>query len=179
MGGSAGSLIRVGSELLNFWDWSELGDKDISDLLSHVVELVGSSIGDDVSDISVDLVDVRNSVAEDFLEEGNWILEDGSPGLDSLDIWFHSSAVLEVIINGSDDLSNLGDTRDDVHNVFLLEILDGLNEINIDDLSILKAWLDLIEVVVLDESIEETSDELGDLVVGETNNETSGNEFGD
>ena len=179
MGGSAGTKVVVGLELGEFWDWSKLGDEDISNLLSHVMELVGTGIGDDVTNISVDLGDVHDSVGESFFEKSDWILEDDSPGGDSLDIWFHSLAVSKININGGDHLSNNGDTLDDVHNVFLLEIRDGFGELDLETFTILKAWLDLIEGVVIDESVEESSNELDDLVVVETGNGGDGENFGD
>jgi hypothetical protein len=179
VGGSAGTEIVVGLELSNVWNWSKLGDEDISDLLSHVVELVGSSIGDDVSDIGMDFRDVHDGVGESFFEKSNWVLEDGGPDFDSFDIWLHSLAILEIDVNGGDHLSDNWDTLDDVSDVFLLEIRDGLGELNLESLGISKAWLDLLEVVVLDESIEESSNELDNLVVVETGNGGDGENFGD
>ena len=126
MGDSAGTLIRVGFELFKLWDWSKLGDEDISDLLSQVVELVGTDIGNDVSDIGVDFTDVPDGVAESFFEKSNWVLEDGSPDFDSLNVWLHSSAILELNIDGRDHLSNNGDTLNNVYDVFFGEISNGL-----------------------------------------------------
>jgi len=60
-----------------------------------------------------------------------------------------------------------------------LEIRDGLGELNLESLGISKAWLDLLEVVVLNESIEESSNELDNLVVVETGNGGDGENFGD
>jgi len=128
VGGSAGTLVVVALDLRKLWDWSKLGDEDISDLLSHVVELGGSGISDDVSDIGVDLGDVHNGVGESFFEKSDWVLEDGRPDFDSFDVWLHTRAVLEVDIDGRDYLSDNGDTLNDIHDVLLFEISDGFSE---------------------------------------------------
>ena len=179
MVGSAGSHVVVGLEFRGFWDWTKLEDEDISDLLSHVVELGGTGIGDDVSDIGVDLGDVHDGVTESFFEKSDWVLEDGGPDFDSFDVWFHSLAILEIDVNGGDNFSHDGNTLDDVHDVLLFEIFDGFIELNFDSFSIGEAWLDLIEVVVLNESIEESSDELDNLIVVETGNSGGGENFGE
>ena len=179
MGGSAGSEVVVGLELGDLWDWSELEDEDISNLLSHVVEFIGRSIGDDGSDIGVDFADVHDGVGESFFEKSDWILEDFSPDFDSFDIWSSSLAILKINIDGGDHLSDNGNTLDDVHDVLLLEVLDGFGELNLESFSILEAWCDLIERVVLNESIEESSDELDNLVVVETGNGGGGEKFSD
>ena len=179
MRSSAGTFIRVGIDILNLWDWSELEDENVGNLLSHIVELSGTSIGDDVTDIGVDFADVHEGVGESFLEESDWILEDGSPDLDSLDVWLHTLAILKININGGDNFSDLRDTLDNVHDVLLFEVFNGGVELNFNTFGIGEAWLDLIEIVISNESIEESSNELDNLVVVETGNGGGGENFGE
>ena len=179
MGGSAGSEVVVLLDLRDFWDWSDGGDEDISNLATHVLEVFGVGIGDDGTNIRVDLGDVHDGVGENFLEESDWILEDLSPDFDSLDIWSSRFAVSDIDIDGSDHLSNNGDTLDDVHDVLLLEVVDGFDEFSIESFSILKAWSDVIEGVVLDESVEETFNEVGNIGVVDGGNGGDGEKFGD
>ena len=177
MGGSAGTKVVVGLELGEFWDWSKLGDEDISNLLSHVVELVGTGIGDDVTNISVDFGDVHDGVGESFFEKSDWVLEDGSPDFDSFDIWGSSFAVNKISIDGTDHLSNDGDTLDNISNILLFEISNGLHEINLESFSILEAWCNIDEFIVLNKSIKESSHELNNIVVVELGKESRSEKF--
>jgi hypothetical protein len=143
------------------------------------VHFFGLSISDDVSNVFVDSRDVVDGVCESFLEKSNWILEDSSPGLDSLDIWLSSLAVLEVSVNAGDDLTNFGDPLDYVGDILLFEISNGNSKFSFDALGISKAWLDLVEIVVLDESIKKTSDKLDNLVSTQLSNCSDSKGFGD
>jgi hypothetical protein len=127
----------------------------------------------------VDFADVHDGVGESFFEKSDWVLEDGSPDFDSLDIRSSGLAVLDIDVNGRDHLTDLGNTLDDVHDVLLLEVGDGFHEFNLESFGISEAWCDLIERVVLDKSIEESFNELNNLVVVETGNSGGGEEFGD
>ena len=139
---SAGSEVVVGIELGDLWDWSELEDEDISDLLSHVVEFIGAGISDDVTDIGVDLGDVHEGVGESFFEKSDWILEDSRPDLDSFDVWSHTSAISKISIDGTKHFSDNRDTSNDAHGVFLFEISNSFYQHWSKNFLILEAWFD-------------------------------------
>jgi hypothetical protein len=161
----------------NLWDWSDGCDKDISDSSSQALVIFGTCIGDNGTDISLDLGDVHDGVGENLFEKSDWILEDLGPYFDSFDIW--RFAVLDIGIDGSDHLSDDRDTLDDVHDVFLLEVTDGFNKFSIESFSILEAWSNVIEGVVFDKSVEETLNEVGYIGVVDGGNSSDGKHFSD
>ena len=126
----------------------------------------------------MDFADVHNGVGESFFEKSDWVLEDGSPDFDSFDIWGSSLAVNKICIDGTDHLSNDGDTLDNISNILLFEISNGLHEINLESFSILEAWCNIDEFVVLNKSIKESSNELNNIVVVEFGNSGGSDKFG-
>ena len=167
---SAGSHVVEGVNFMEFWDWSNSLNNGKSNVFSKEVHflLLGSS--DDVSNVLVDLINMSKGVGENFLSKLCWVLEDGRPGLDSVNIWAHSGAVLEVGVDGGNHSSHDGNTGNDVSDVLLLEVSEGLIEGSRDDVSILEAGLDLGEIVVLDETIKKASNKFSDLVFAKTLN---------
>ena len=122
---------------------------------------------------------MHDGVGENFFEKSDWILEDLGPDFDSLDIWGSRFAVLDIGIDGSDHLSNDGDTLDDVHDVLLLEITDGFDEFSIESFGILEAWSNVIEGIVFDKTVEETFNEVGNISVVDGGNSGDGEHFSD
>jgi hypothetical protein len=113
----------------------------------------------------VDFGDVHNGVSESFFEKSDWVLEDFSPDFDSFDIWRSSLAVNKIDVNSSDHLSNFGGTLDNISNILLFEIGNGFHEFNLESFSILEAWCDIGEFVILNKSIKKSSNEMNDIVV--------------
>jgi len=182
VGGSAGSDVIIGLNIFKFWDWSKLENEDISDMFSHGVEVAFFSFADDISIIVVDFVNISKGVAESFFEKSGWILEDGRPDFDSLDIWSNTFAINKIGLEGTNHLSNLRDTCNDAHGVFLFEIINGFNQLWFKNFLILEAWLNFLEFVIMNKSIKESSYEVENLVVAEfgmmMGNSGCGKEFG-
>ena len=151
-------------DIIDLWNWAELEDEDVSNLFSEVSHVVGFNITNEVSNIGVDGIDVREGVGEHNSEELDWVLEDGRPGFDSEEIWSHGGAVAKIGFDGSEHLSNNGDTLDDIHNIFLFEVINGFNEKWGKNFLILEADFDVIEVVFLDKSVKETINEFGNSI---------------
>jgi len=169
----------VGFNLLNFWNWSELSDKNVGNLLAQVVEVIGSNIHDDSSDVGLDFVHVHNGVLEHLGEKSNWVLEDGCPDLDSFNVWLNTFAILEISVDGADHLSDDGNSLDDVRNIFLSKISNSFSKLNLECLSISETWLDGIKIVVLNKTVKKTCHKLHNLIVVEPSNGGSCKSFGD
>ena len=139
----------VASDLIDLWNRSKLGDKDVGDLLSHVVKIVGASVHDDGSDVGLNFVHVHHCVLEYLGKESNWVLEDRSPDLDSFDVWLDSFAIFEIVVDGSNHLTDDGDTLNDVSDIFFGEISNGFGKFNLKSFRIAQTWLDCIKIIVL------------------------------
>ena len=150
--------------VFDLWDWTKLEDEDIGDLFSEVFHVVGFSINNEGSNVGVDGINVRKSVGEHNLEKFDWVLEDGRPSFDSHKIWSHGGAVSEVTFDSSEHLSNNSDGLNDIHDIFLFEVIDGFNKHWGKNFLILEADFDVIEVVFLDKSVKETINEFGNSI---------------
>jgi hypothetical protein len=117
----------------------------------------------DFTNIGVNWHDVLDGVGKHGRSELLWVSEDFSPYSDSLGVRFHTLAVTKVDIEALEHLTNNFGSFDDISDILLLEVTDSLLKLELKSSCIFQADLDLIERVVLDESLKKPSDKLLDL----------------
>jgi len=159
-------LILLGNSpftLSVLWDWTNSRDHDVSDILTGVLVLSGGEVSWDLGDVVGDLGEVADNVGGKNLDELHWVLEDFTPRLNSLDVTVHSLAVLEVVWKVLDDLTDLRDTLDDVSEVTLREVLNGGSDLLGNIWGVLEARLDGWEVLLSEETEDETVHEVDNI----------------
>ena len=149
------------------WDWANRLDHDVSDVLTGVLELVVVEVSWNGGDVLGDIGEVLDNVRGEELDEGNWVLEDLAPLLDSLEVTLHAVAVLEVVWKVLDDLANVTDSGNDVSEVTLLEGLDGVGDLLGNIWGVLDAGLDLWKIFLLEETEDQTIHEVDDVNWGD------------
>ena len=154
------SPVDVGIELLGSGDWANSKDDGVGDILTAVVVLLGLVVGGGLGDIGGNALPVGEEVLGQGGDELSWVSEDGSPGLDLLDVALDILAVIEVSWELLDDLTELLNSLDDVLEVTLGEIRESIGDLNLKALSVVEAGLDLWEIILLDKTVDDTSDEL-------------------
>ena len=93
-----------------------------------------------------------------------WVGENFCPVLNLGNITLDIFAGIEVSWEFLDDFSNIHDTLDDIIDVSLLEFSDSLVDLGWESLDITEALLDLLKVILLNESLDETSNEFIDTI---------------
>lgn len=130
---------------------------------THVFVVLRGDVGFDFTNIGVNWHDVLDGVGKHGRSELLWVSEDFSPDSDSLGVCLHTLAVTKVDIEGLEHLPNDFGSFDDIGNILLLEVTDSFLKQELKRSCVFQADLDLIERVVLDESLEKPSDKLLDL----------------
>ena len=139
-------LLKVGDEVwkVNSLHWVELNwlsslghwadgqDENFSDVITGIVVVLGGPVGTGLLDIGVNLLPVGEEVSSNLLDELLWVLEDGSPGLDLLNVTLDVFAVAEVSWELLNDLSNFLNTLDDILNITLGEIRDCVGDFGLE-----------------------------------------------
>ena len=121
----------------------------------------------DFGDVRGNLGEVGDNVGGEDLDELHWVSEDLAPLLDSLEVTLHRLAVLEVIWKVLDDLADCTDSGNDISEVTLLEVLNGVGDLLGDIWGVLEALLDLWKVFLLEETEDETVHEVDDIDWGD------------
>ena len=93
------------------------------------------------------------------MSESSWGNLSLCPVLNLGDISLHVFAFLEVFWKFSDEMGKVGGGFDEVLEVSLGELRDGLHDILLESLLVDEAFLDLWEVVLFDEVVHEPSEE--------------------
>ena len=120
-----------------------------------------------LGDILEDLWSVLQDVGEDGHGESLWVLEDLSPLLDSNKVWLDGLAVTEVLWEELEDLSELGDGVQDGGDISLDDVVDDLLNVGLDGGSILKANLDVFEVIGINKTVDDSSKNLLGILNGD------------
>lgn len=136
-------------------DGTENFNGDVSNLLTGIKVFGGLEVSVDGFDILENSDKVLHNAPSGF--GGIDVL---SPGFDLLDVTLHTLAVLEVIRYLCDNSGNLLYGLDDVGRLMGGEVLDdGLN-LSLEGFRTGEASLDLRKVILVDETFNETSNEL-------------------
>ena len=85
--------------------------------------------------------------------------EDLGPGLNLDEVISDVFALSQVSWEFSDDNTELLNSLDHSLDVSLGEISESIGDLNLEDLGVGKAFLDLWEVILLDEAVHDTGDE--------------------
>ena len=154
------NLVGVGRD----GDRAETNVEDISGGLAGLEVLLSVPVGLDGGNIVSDLLVVEDHGLGNLLGSALGVLEDGGPLAESLELRAHVLASRE---HGGDHTGNLLSKAGSLDHVLGLNGLDELLDLGSESLSIGGASLDLIEVVLTDKTVENTSKELnGSLDVG-------------
>ena len=152
--------------VLGLRDWSYGKDQHISNVLSCLVELGVVEVALGLGNVSRHLLPVGQEVLGQLLGKLNWVCEDGGPGLDFLKVRVDVLAVVEVLWKFLDDLSDLLDSLQNVLEVTLRDVSDCVGDLCLQRRGVGEAGLDFRKVVLLDHSVDKTSNEfLGTLEV--------------
>lgn len=147
-------------DFVELWNWSKVEDQKISHILTSLLELVSLDIYRDLRDVLANWTKILEDVTTDSFDEGKWVLEDFSPCSDSSDIILHRLASGKVLWKLRDNLSHDLDTGEDVREVLLFEVIYGFHHFLTKDWAILKTGINLLEVVLVDDSLDESTNEL-------------------
>ena len=153
---------------LGSWDGSEGEDDDVGNIGTGRVVISLGDIGGDSGDVSGDLWEVLDDVGGNQLDKSEWVLDEaGEPGGDSGEVTLHIFAVGEVSWELGEEGSDNFDSGKDGSNISLHEVGDGLVDFLLDAIGIGEAGLDVLEVILLDETVEHTGNELLGLLNGD------------
>jgi hypothetical protein len=148
---------------------TESSDDDLTSVSSGSEEVSLLKVWHQLVDDVVNVDEVLPDVGTDLSGGSLWILEDGSPGGDSLEVTLEVGAVTEVLWELGEEDTDILDTLEDVWDVLLLEGNDGeVNSLGT-VLEIDEASSELSKSVLVggvsDKSIEEVDHlDLGDSV---------------
>lgn len=142
-------------------------DEDVSTVFSYLLEILvldGLSL---VINVVSDGRPIMDGVLDHHWDEFHRMLEDISPFLDSSHIILHSLTVSELIWDLLQDLSEDFDSIHDVTHVFLHEVLNGRSKLIFNFSGVFETFVDLVEVVFVNELDEHTVDEHFDVHWGD------------
>jgi hypothetical protein len=145
------------------WDWAEGEDHDVGNTLTGGLVLFAGEFVWDLLDIGNDGTVVLEDIGTDDLQKLGGILKDLTPVLDSGDVTLHGAAVLEVVWNLLDDISDLTNAGNDVLDITLLEILNGSGNLLGDSITMLEALSDFLKVLLVGKTQDESIHEVNDL----------------
>ena len=137
-------------------------DGDVSNLLTSVHVVVGLEVGSKGLDILNDGGEMLNNVSGDL---GG--INVRGPGGNLGEVTLDTLAVLEISWDLLDENDNFLDGINDVGNIECLKVLDDSFDFSLKGISIGEASLDLVEVVLVDETFNNSSNEF--LYSGEVN----------
>ena len=152
--------VDVGIDVLGSGDWANGKNDGVGNILSSIVVLGSVVVGGGLGDISGDILPVCEEVLGQGADESDWILEDLGPVLDLLDIIIHGLAVIKVLWELLDDLTKLLNSLDHVLDISLGEIRNGIGDLHLEGLTVLKALFDLWKVILLNKTVDHSGDEL-------------------
>ena len=140
-------------------DLTETELKNITSLITGVHEFVGLNIRDDGANVLLDTRPVGHNVGEDVLKTGNRG-ELGNPGSDFLNITLDILAVLQIFWKLLDEFKGLLDSLNNIGDVSLHEVIDDIIDLLTNNLGVLEALLHLWKILLVDQVVDETSEEL-------------------
>jgi hypothetical protein len=108
---------------------------------------------------------VFEHVSSNSFSELSRAFEDGGPVLELLNITLDAFAGVEVSGELSDNLTEGGNTSHDVSHSTLFEVIDDLLDFSGELVSVLKALLDLREVILLNDTVHKSGNNV-DGVLG-------------
>jgi hypothetical protein len=83
-------------------------DGQIGNILSNVVEVLGSNIKGSFVNVIEDLELMSEKIFEDDLGKSSWVLEDLGPLFNSDEVWFDTFAVSEIFWKSLHEFSECG-----------------------------------------------------------------------
>ena len=147
-------------------NWSDESDKEISNVLACLVELIVVEVIDNRLSIVDDSLVVLDGVSKHGLDKLNWMTENGGPLLNSgnivLDIFTVLKSLREFLNDSANSLSSLNNVRD----IALREVRDGLFNISLKLAAVLDAVRNLGEVVLSNQTLNKSSNDLSNLLRG-------------
>ena len=142
------------------WDFTEDLDKEISNGFTSSVPLLSTKVSGNVSNILHNLSVVSQDLRGNGRDELGWVCENFTPFLNSLNITLHILAVRQVTWQFRDDGTNITNSFDDICNILCFEFINNALDLISDLVSITKTLLDLAEIFLLDEIVDQSTDEL-------------------
>merc|ERR1719231_1997279 len=135
---------------------NEVAKGDLADVIKGVQDAVKL-----IQELPTDLSDCKD-IQGDVQKIKTWGDELLSPGLDLLNITLNVFAVTEVSWELLDKLDGILDTLDDISQIALGNLVDNGLNLSGDSLGVLEAFLHLWKIILLDHSIDDTSEVLLD-----------------
>ena len=157
---TSGKLRDANDEAVGLLSWglnrADSDGKEVSSGLASLEVLSSVPVGLDGLNVTLDLLSVEDHVLGHGGDQRAWVLEDGCPGLDGLNLVTHALASGKSSLEGSDGGSDILSSLEEVSSLDGLDkggnVIDGL-------LTIGEAGLDLSEVVVSNETLKKTTNE--------------------
>ena len=154
--------------LITDW-WSFLGgnNKCLTNLLSEFEILALIPWVECVLDVSVDLRVVPEEVVWDSLEEDGRVKEDLSPVSELVEVVADHVALSQVLGQLVDDLSHDFNAAGVARDAACLEVSDHLGELVGEGVSALHAGEQVVQVVLVDDTVDDTGGDFDDVGAGE------------
>jgi hypothetical protein len=155
--------------LLEHLDWgteNQLG-QCLSEIFSEF-EVVGIlELRDSVRHLLEDLNSVDHQILSNVVDEGGWLSEVAKHLLEGIEVGLDTLALGDAGLGLGDGLSELLDSGAHSSDAFLLKVLDCLEDLLEDDLTIIDASLDVLEALSLDGTVEDSHNNfLGSFWIG-------------
>lgn len=142
-------------------------DEDFSDLFSEVEVLLSIEISDGLIDVSVDGNIVPDEVLAHNLDEGGGFNEDLSPGAELHKVVVNSLAGLYSLGKSHNELLSLHECLRVTSEVVLLEVINHIVNDWGERLSISDALLEFSQVIFVDDTIDNTGNDINDSTGGD------------
>ena len=102
--------------LVKFWHWSKILDHKICNVRTSFLVILGTDISGKTGNVQTNLMQVQDYVHTDRLEEEEWMFEDLSPCLNSLEVSSFCHFTLgKILWELRNDLSHDLDTLKDIY----------------------------------------------------------------
>jgi len=135
-------------------------DQKISHDLSSFLVVLGQNVLGEKGDICTNLSQVFDGIFSNGLGEIEWVLEDLRPDLNSHEIIFGHLAGSKFIWKFGNDLSHHLDTHENTGKVLLFEVSKSCSDLSGNSFSICETVVNVIEVILLDNSHNESTNKL-------------------
>lgn len=156
-------IFDLPGNVFHWLDRSEIEDDDLGDLLSSVLVVLALEILGGSVNVFDDLWEMGKEVFGNSLDQNEGILELSQEVLDFVDFWKSGLAVAEVLVHLVEDVDDDLEGGHDAREILLLEVGNQRHDVVREVLGVLHANLELGEVLLVDEAVDESSDELFDL----------------
>ena len=135
----------------------------LTNLITEVVPLLGFVVIDGSLDLTKDLNTVDQNVLTNVVSESLWALKDGSHLDEFLPVSLDVRAVRHTGFDLLDEISDVFKSSNNVLGILLLEVTNSGLNIRDDVLTILNAFVDIIETFGIEGSSKETTNDFFNL----------------